>query len=54
MLLIAGARLGDILGRRRLFLVGSGGFTLCLAACAVAPNIGVLIVFRALQGASAR
>ena len=51
VLLIAGARLGDILGRRRLFIVGSAGFTLFSAACALAPNIGVLIVFRALQGA---
>ena len=49
--LIAGARLGDILGRRRLFLVGSAGFTLFSAACALAPSIGVLIVARALQGA---
>ena len=51
VLLIAGARLGDILGRRRLFLVGSAGFTLFSAACSVAPNIGLLITFRALQGA---
>jgi MFS family permease len=51
VLLIAGARLGDILGRRRVFLVGSAGFTLFSAACSVAPTIGLLIVFRALQGA---
>ncbi|MDN3359927.1 MFS transporter [Actinomadura sp. DC4] len=51
VLLIAGARLGDILGRRRLFLVGSAGFTLFSAACSVAPGIGALIAFRALQGA---
>src|SRR6201986_2668432 len=51
VLLIAGARLGDILGRRPVFLLGSAGFTLFSAACAVAPNIGVLIAFRALQGA---
>ena len=51
VLLIAGARLGDILGRRRLFLVGSAGFTLFSAACSVAPSISVLIAFRALQGA---
>jgi EmrB/QacA subfamily drug resistance transporter len=51
VLLIAGARLGDIFGRRRLFLVGSAGFTLFSAASAAAPSIGVLIAFRALQGA---
>jgi EmrB/QacA subfamily drug resistance transporter len=50
VLLIAGARLGDIFGRRRLFLVGSAGFTLFSAASAAAPAIGVLIAFRALQG----
>lgn len=51
VLLIAGARLGDIFGRRRLFLIGSAGFTLFSAACAVAPSVGTLIVLRALQGA---
>jgi EmrB/QacA subfamily drug resistance transporter len=50
VLLIAGARLGDIIGRRRVFLIGSAGFTIFSAACAAAPNIGVLIAFRALQG----
>src|SRR6202789_582653 len=50
VLLIAGARLGDIFGRRRLFLTGSAGFTLFSAASAAAPTIGVLIAFRALQG----
>jgi MFS family permease len=51
VLLIAGARLGDIFGRRRLFLVGSAGFTVFSAASAAAPTIEVLIAFRALQGA---
>jgi EmrB/QacA subfamily drug resistance transporter len=51
VLLIAGARLGDIYGRRRLFILGEAGFTLFSAACAVAPGMGALIALRALQGA---
>ncbi|MCW2524742.1 MAG: Drug resistance transporter, EmrB/QacA subfamily [Frankiales bacterium] len=51
VLLIAGARLGDIYGRRRMFLLGSVGFIVFSAACALAPSIAVLIAFRALQGA---
>jgi EmrB/QacA subfamily drug resistance transporter len=50
VLLIAGARLGDIFGRRRLFLIGSAGFTVMSAACAAAPSPGWEIAFRALQG----
>src|SRR5277367_4309657 len=48
--LITGARLGDMFGRRQLFLIGSAGFTLMSAACAAAPSMEVLIVFRVLQG----
>jgi len=48
--LITGARLGDMFGRRRLFLIGSAGFTIMSAACSVAPSMGVLIAFRVLQG----
>jgi EmrB/QacA subfamily drug resistance transporter len=48
--LITGARLGDMFGRRRLFLIGSAGFTLMSAACSVAPSMEALIVFRVLQG----
>jgi EmrB/QacA subfamily drug resistance transporter len=51
VLLIAGARLGDIFGRRRVFLVGLAGFTLFSAICAAAPSMPVLIASRALQGA---
>lgn len=50
VLLIAGARLGDIFGRRRMFLLGLVGFTGFSAACAMAQGIGMLIAFRALQG----
>jgi EmrB/QacA subfamily drug resistance transporter len=48
--LITGARLGDMFGRRRLFLIGSAGFTLMSAACAVAPSTTVLILLRMAQG----
>jgi EmrB/QacA subfamily drug resistance transporter len=48
--LITGARLGDMFGRRRLFLVGSAGFTVMSAACSLAPSMEVLIVFRVAQG----
>jgi EmrB/QacA subfamily drug resistance transporter len=48
--LITGARLGDIFGRRRLFLIGSAGFTLMSAACALAPSTTALIAFRLAQG----
>ncbi len=48
--LITGARLGDMFGRRLLFLIGSAGFTVMSAACAAAPSMEVLIVFRVLQG----
>ena len=51
VLLVTGARLGDIFGRRRLFLIGSVGFTAMSTACAAAPSPTVLIAFRALQGA---
>ena len=49
--LVTGARLGDMFGRRRLFLIGSAGFTLMSAACAAAPSPSVLIALRVLQGA---
>src|ERR1700683_1042139 len=49
--LITGARLGDMFGRRRLFLIGSAGFTAMSAACAAAPSPSVLIALRVLQGA---
>src|ERR1700732_554005 len=43
MLLITGARLGDLIGRRRMFLLGVAGFSLASLACGLAPDIGALI-----------
>ena len=51
VLLMTGAALGDRFGRRNLYAVGVGLFTAASAACALAPNVGVLIAARALQGA---
>lgn len=53
MLLITGARLGDIGGHRRAFLAGLGLFTAASLACGLAGGTGVLIAFRAVQGAGA-
>ncbi len=50
VLLITGAALGDRFGRRRMFVLGLGIFTLASAAAALAPSIEVLIAARALQG----
>ncbi|TML04748.1 MAG: MFS transporter, partial [Actinobacteria bacterium] len=51
VLLITGARLGDLIGRRRLFMIGIVGFTAASALCAVAVSPGMLIATRAVQGA---
>ncbi|MFD4129870.1 MFS transporter [Streptomyces globisporus] len=51
--LITGGRLGDIYGRKRLFLIGIGGFTLASALCGVAPDPEILVAARILQGATA-
>lgn len=48
--LITSARLGDVLGRRPMFIAGMAGFTLMSLACGLAPTAGTLIAFRALQG----
>ncbi|WP_454694273.1 MFS transporter [Achromobacter aegrifaciens] len=51
--LINGARLGDLFGRRRLFLAGMGLFTLASALCGLALTPWQLILARALQGVGA-
>jgi len=50
-LLLLGGRLADILGRRRLFLLGVGLFAIASATCGAAVNPGMLVVSRFLQGA---
>src|SRR5437660_5190333 len=50
VLLITGAALGDRFGRRLLFSIGLGIFTLASAAAALAPSIGALDAARAVQG----
>jgi EmrB/QacA subfamily drug resistance transporter len=49
-LILLGGALGDRFGRRRVFLIGVTWFALSSALCGLAPNIGVLIAARGLQG----
>src|SRR3954466_14454855 len=50
-LLLLGGRLADILGRRRLFLLGVGVFAIASATCGAAVNPGMLVAARFLPGA---
>lgn len=51
--LITGGRLGDMFGRRAVFMTGMALFTLASVFCGVAPNSGVLVVGRLAQGVAA-
>lgn len=51
VLLITGARLGDRLGHRRVYLIGLAVFTVASLACGLSRGTGELIAFRLLQGA---
>jgi EmrB/QacA subfamily drug resistance transporter len=53
VLMITGTALGDRYGRRTMYAVGLGLFAAASAASALAPNVGLLIAARALQGAGA-
>jgi EmrB/QacA subfamily drug resistance transporter len=48
--LVTGGRLGDIFGRRKLFLIGVAGFTTASALCGLANTPETLIAFRLVQG----
>ena len=51
--LVAGGRLGDVVGRRRMFILGLIAFTVTSAIAGLAPNEHLLVVARLLQGAAA-
>jgi EmrB/QacA subfamily drug resistance transporter len=51
--LMVGARLGDLLGRQRLFVAGAAGFTAASFACGLAPSPSALIACRIVQGLAA-
>ncbi|MGW1997435.1 MFS transporter [Embleya sp. NPDC001921] len=51
VLLVVGGRLGDRWGRRRLFLLGAGGFAVASLLCALAPAPEALVAARVAQGA---
>src|ERR1700729_4447796 len=53
VLLITGARLGDILGHRRVYLAGVALFTLASLGCGLAPSTGTLVALRFIQGVGA-
>jgi MFS family permease len=48
--LLLGGRLADILGRRRLFLLGVGLFAIASATCGAAQDPAMLVVSRFVQG----
>ena len=52
-LLVVGGSLGDLYGRRKMFVYGLVGFSVTSMLCGLAPSVGVLIAARVLQGVSA-
>lgn len=52
VLLVLGGRVGDSLGRRRLFLIGMAAFGVTSLACGLAPTAWTLVAARVAQGAA--
>jgi EmrB/QacA subfamily drug resistance transporter len=52
-LLVPAGKLGDVVGRRRVFMFGLAAFGLGSALCAAAPSLGFLVAARILQGVGA-
>jgi EmrB/QacA subfamily drug resistance transporter len=52
-LLLLGGRAADLLGRRRMFMIGIGLFSIASLACGLASSIALLIAARAVQGIGA-
>jgi MFS family permease len=52
-LLLLGGRLSDLIGRKRMFLIGIAGFAVASAIGGAAKNLDILLGARALQGACA-
>ena len=50
VLIVTGGRLADLLGRKRMFMVGATIFALFSLLCGVVPDVGLLIACRALMG----
>jgi EmrB/QacA subfamily drug resistance transporter len=49
-LILLGGSLGDIFGRKRMYLTGLAGFGIVSLLCGLSPSVGFLIAFRILQG----
>jgi DHA2 family methylenomycin A resistance protein-like MFS transporter len=52
-LILSSGSLGDKVGAKRVFITGFGVFTMASTVCGVAPNLGILIPARAIQGVGA-
>lgn len=49
-LMLIGGSLGDIFGRKKIYMIGLGGFGLASLLCSLSPNDTLLILFRGFQG----